>query len=418
MDWWNHFDLIRFLDANQGLCDVYRSALQRCGGWNPTDAWDLCGFLTIHNCQFWSLGRGMNEYEWHARVCLGSVYSSVGWLIYRKKKSHWQVVALAGSEVVLCPMIPLVRQFAPNSGHTMRILDRPCWGSCWTEVTSDQLERIRAKSLVLGKNVLGSKFGLCCLKKWFPYKICDMIPVRYPGKGRMAIKWSLLVYYEVLQHVHHVISCHLFKLSRFTTVYLTIFRKVLCWLGHLASLHCFLSCAWLKLQLPRFSNRIWMRIALVAFVDLELLLSAMLHTSLSICRFRFSISTILLSMSHDVTPWDLSACNARYDHIRFAAEALKLRDKVWVVRVPDILGEPQDKWIWWMQIWKKVWAWDPFHFSCWWISKHMTHKWLIFIYVMYSPFPFLNAWIRFVYAMIELVNVGFVCLFCAWNDLH
>ena len=52
-----------------------------------------------------------------------------------------------------------------------------------------------------------------------------MIPVRYPEKGRMAIKWSLLVYYEVLQHVHHVISCHLFKLSSFTTVYLTIFRK-------------------------------------------------------------------------------------------------------------------------------------------------------------------------------------------------
>ena len=146
-------------------------------------------------------------------------------------------------------MIPLVRQFAPNSGHTMRILDRPCWGSCWTEVTSDQLERIRAKSLVFGKNVLGSKFGLCCLKKWFPYKICDMIPVRYPEKGRMAIKWSLLVYYKGLQHVHHVISCHLFKLSSFTTVYLTIFRKVLCRLGHLASLHCFLSCTWLKLKL-------------------------------------------------------------------------------------------------------------------------------------------------------------------------
>ena len=106
-------------------------------------------------------------------------------------------------------------------------------------------------------------------------KICDMIPVQYPEKGRMAIKWSLLVYYEVLQHVHHVISCHLFKLSSFTTLYLTIFRKVLCWLGHLASLHCFLSCAWLKLQLPRLSNRIGMRIALVAFVDLELLLLAM-----------------------------------------------------------------------------------------------------------------------------------------------
>ena len=238
-------------------------------------------------------------------------------------------------------MIPLVRQFAPNSGHTMRILDRPCWGSCWTEVTSDQLERIRAKSLVFGKNVLGSKFGVCCLKKWFPYKICDMIPVRYPEKGRMAIKWSLLVYYKGLQHVHHVISCHLFKLSSFTTVYLTIFRKVLCRLGHLASLHCFLSCAWLKLQLPRFSNRIWMRIALVAFVDLELLLSAMLHTSLSICRFRFSISTILfhneqVAWCDALRPLSLQ-CNARYDHIRFAAEALKLRDKVWV---PDVLGEP------------------------------------------------------------------------------
>ena len=272
----------------------------------------------------------MQEFVWGRCI-------AVAWLI-----DHWKVTVESCStcRVRTCPMppmIPLVRQFAPNSGHMMRILDRPCWGSCWTEVTSDQLERIRAKSLVFGKNVLGSKFGLCCLKKWFPYKICDMIPVRYPEKGRMAIKWSPLVYYEVLQHVHHVISCHLFKLSSFTTVYLTIFRKVLCWLGHLASLHCFLSCAWLKLQLPRFSNRIWMRIALVAFVDLELLLSAMLHTSLSICRFRFSISTILLSMSHDVTPWYLSACNARYDHIRFAAEALKLRDKVWV---PDVLGEP------------------------------------------------------------------------------
>ena len=297
------------------------------------------------------------------------------------------------------PMIPLVRQFAPNSGHTMRILDRPCWGSCWTEVTSDQLERIRAKSLVFGKNVLGSKFGLCCLKKWFPYKICDMIPVRYPEKGRMAIKWSLLVYYKVLQHVHHVISCHLFKLSSFTTVYLTIFRKVLCWLGHLASLHCFLSCAWLKLQLPRFSNRIWMRIALVAFVDLELLLSAMLHTSLSICRFRFSISTILLSMSHDVTPWDLSACNAMQGMTTFV-----LLPKPW--NCETRFG--------FLMFWVSL----PFHFSCWWISKHRTHKWLIFIYVMYSPFPFLNAWIRFVYAMIELVNVGFVCLLCAWNDLH
>ena len=297
------------------------------------------------------------------------------------------------------PMIPLVRQFAPNSGHTMRILDRPCWGSCWTEVTSDQLERIRAKSLVFGKNVLGSKFGLCCLKKWFPYKICDMIPVRYPEKGRMAIKWSLLVYYKVLQHVHHVISCHLFKLSSFTTVYLTIFRKVLCWLGHLASLHCFLSCAWLKLQLPRLSNRIWMRIALVAFVDLELLLSAMLHTSLSICRFRFSISTILLSMSHDVTPWDLSACNAMQGMTIFV-----LLPKPW--NCETRFG--------FLMFWVSL----PFHFSCWWISKQRTHKWLMFIYVMYSPFPFLNAWIRFVYAMIELVNVGFVCLLCAWNDLH
>ena len=249
------------------------------------------------------------------------------------------------------PMIPLVRQFAPNSGHMMRILDRPCWGSCWTEVTSDQLERIRAKSLVFGKNVLGSKFGLCCFKKWFPYKICDMIPVRYPEKGRMAIKWSLLVYYEVLQHVHHVISCHLFKLSSFTTVYLTIFRKVLCWLGHLASLHCFLSCAWLKLQLPRFSNRIWMRIALLAFVDLELLLLAMWPRPFRYVDFDFQYPQVFFTMSksHDVTPWDLSACNARYDHIRFAAEALKLRDKV---RVPDVLGEPQDEWIWLMQIWK------------------------------------------------------------------
>ena len=61
-----------------------------------------------------------------------------------------------------------------------------------------------------------------------------------------------------------------------------------------------------------------------------------------------------MSKLHDGTPWYLSACNARYDHIRFAAEALKLRDKVRVVRVPDILGEPQDQWIWWMQIWKKV----------------------------------------------------------------
>ena len=95
--------------------------------------------------------------------------------------------------------------------------------------------------------------------------------------------------YEVLQHVHHVISCHLFKLSSFTTVYLTIFRKVLCWLGHLASLHCFLSCAWLKLQLPRLSNRIGMRIALVAFVDLELLLfSYVTHVS-----FDMSISISL-----------------------------------------------------------------------------------------------------------------------------
>ena len=286
----SYFGLTQFLEANQGLCDVYRSALQRCGGWNPADAWDLCGFLAIQSCQFWSLGRGMKEYEWPARVCLGSVYSSVGWLIYRKKK-----ITLANCSTCrvrscpMPPMIPLVRQFAPNSGHMMRILDRPCWGSCLTEVTSDQLEQIRAKSLVFGKNVLGSKFGLCCLKKWFPYKICDMIPVRYPEKGRMAIKWSLLVYYEVLQHVHHVISCHLFKLSSFTTVYLTIFRNVLCWLGHLASLHCFLSCAWLKLQLPRLSNRIWMRIALVVFVDLELLLSAMLHTSLSKCWFRFSM---------------------------------------------------------------------------------------------------------------------------------
>ena len=280
----------------------------------------------------------MNEYEWHARVCLGSVDSSVGWLIYRTKKSHWQVVALAGSEVVLCP------PWSHWWGSSHQIQSTRCVS--WTahvgvvveqRVTSDQLERIRAKSLVFGKNVLGSKFGLCCLKKWFPHKICDMIPVRYPEKGRMAIKWSLLVYYKVLQHVHHVISCHLFKLSSFTTVYLTIFRKVLCWLGHLASLHCFLSCAWLKLKLPCLSNIIWMGIALVAFVGFKLLLSAMLHTSLSICRFRFSISTILLSMSHDVTPWDLSACNARYDHIRFAAEALKLRDKVWV---PDVLGEP------------------------------------------------------------------------------
>ena len=32
----------------------------------------------------------------------------------------------------------------------------------------------------------------------------------------------------------------------------------------------------------------------------------------------------------------------RYDHIRFAAEALKLRDKV---RIPDVFGEPQDEWI-------------------------------------------------------------------------
>ena len=52
-----------------------------------------------------------------------------------------------------------------------------------------------------------------------------MIPVWYPEKGRMAIKWSLLFYYEVLQHVHHVISCHLFKLSSFTTVYLTLFNN-------------------------------------------------------------------------------------------------------------------------------------------------------------------------------------------------
>ena len=126
--------------------------------------------------------------------------------------------------------------------------------------------------------------------------------------------------------IMYIISCHLFKLSSFTTVYLTIFRKVLCWLGHLASLPCFLSCAWLKLQLPRLSNRIWMRIALVAFVDLELLLLAMWHTCLSI-----SISSVFFkrSKSHDVTPWCLSAsCNVRYDHIRFAAEALKLRDKV------------------------------------------------------------------------------------------
>ena len=289
----------------------------------------------------------MNEYEWHARVCLGSLYSSVAWLIDRKKKSHWRVVALAGSEVVLCPpWSPLVRQCAPNSEHTMRVLDRPCWGSCWTEVTSDQLEQIRAKSWVFGKNVLGSKFGLCCLKKFFPYKICDMIPVRYPEKGRMVIKWSLLVYYEVLQHVHHVISCHLFKLSSFTTVYLTIFRKVLCWLGHLASLHCFLSCAWLKLQLATSCRTEFeWEIAIIAFVDLELLLSAMLHTSLSICRFRFSISTILfhneqVAWCDTLRPLSLQ-CNARYDHIRFAAEALKLRDKV---RVSDVLG-PQDEWI-------------------------------------------------------------------------
>ena len=49
------------------------------------------------------------------------------------------------------------------------------------------------------------------------------------------------------------------------------------------------------------------------------------------------------------------------------------------------------------------------NFSCWRISKHMTHKWLIFIYVMYTPFVFLNSWIQFVFAIIELVTVCNVC---------
>ena len=294
----------------------------------------------------------------------------------------------------------------------MRILDRPCWGSCWTEVTSDQLERIRAKSLVFGKNVLGSKFGLCCLKKWFPYKICDMIPVRYPEKGRMAIKWSLLVYYEVLQHVHHVISCHLFKLSSFTTVYLTIFRKVLCWLGHLASLHCFLSCAWLKLQLPRLSNRIGMRIALVAFVDLELLLLAMWPRPFRYVDFDFQSPRIFFtrSKSHDVTPWYLSAY-ARYDHIRFAAEALKLRDKVRVGST-DVLGD-------WRVFWVKLEI--PQILLCWWISK-TCDSWVTHVHLCQCPVYFIGFGCIHGYDLstqwFELVNVGFVCLFCAWNDLH
>ena len=133
-DWWNHFGLIRFLDANQGLCDVYRSALQRCGGWNPADAWDLCGFLTIHNHQFWSLGRAMNEYEWPARVCLGSLYSSVAWLIDHRKVTVESCSTCRVRSCPMPPMSPLVRQFGPNSEHMMRVLDRPCWGSCWTGV--------------------------------------------------------------------------------------------------------------------------------------------------------------------------------------------------------------------------------------------------------------------------------------------
>ena len=44
------------------------------------------------------------------------------------------------------------------------------------------------------------------------------------------------------------------------------------------------SCAWLKLKLPLLSNRISIKIDTIAFVDLELL-SAVLHTSLSIWMF-------------------------------------------------------------------------------------------------------------------------------------
>ena len=67
---------------------------------------------------------------------------------------------------------------------------------------------------------------------------------------------------------------------------------------------------------------------------------------MSISNFQSEVHVFFsqISKSHDVTPWYLSAsCNARYDHIRFAAEALKLRDKV---RIPDVFGEPQDEWIW------------------------------------------------------------------------
>ena len=137
------------------------------------------------------------------------------------QKSQWKVVALAGSEVV-APMPDELQLW--GSSHQIQ----SPWCVSWTEhvavvleqrLTIDQLERIRAKSL--GNNVLGSKFGLCCLKKCFLWKICDMIPVQYPKKikkGKMVIKWSLLVWYEVLQSFHHVIICHVFKLSSFAAV--------------------------------------------------------------------------------------------------------------------------------------------------------------------------------------------------------
>ena len=110
-----------------------------------------------------------------------------------------------------------------------------------------------------------------------------------------------------------------------------------------------------------------------------------------------------MTKSHDVTPWYLSAsCDVRYDHIRFAAEALKLRDKVRVGST-DVLGD-------WRVFWVKLEI--PFTFRSWWISKHMTHEWLMFIYVnvTFTSFVLLNSWIRFVYAMIWVGECWF-CMF-------